>query len=501
MKFFTFFIFMFLVSCASKQKAVRAPSNVTGINIDGIIEWIPNKKSRNAMKEYSGMLGLSSYDSEVHKINSSNRGVAGFNLHLLDKSPCFKKLVTDFYTKVMEQEEIRSRSYSPFSNLLELHSIGLDTNKIVGVKSGWLWDTAMKLSDNSPNISMALIGICGHDDRRQFGIDCTYNPTYCTSELPFEGVKQYDRYAKSYEVYIENLFKNWIPKTSKQVERKQDLLNNSSVYKTPYWYEGALCPMRESSMYVQGSMGEETLLTDQLVDYIASIQAPNLGTKVIPAKYYHVIGSAYLTCSLVRNGMPSFMIRKIHSTMIRTYRMYRVCQRVSELELLNDHLTDMDLNDFLRAAKLSREDKYDCEEKGEAFCKITKAMKVSPGPTLPEEDILSEKYTHLLNSVLATNIFKDDVLKGKKCRKIQHSRKTVNKLKAISIADQISTCSTSSTQCQKAKHILHTWYIDFEWTEAQHKLGTEFAINNCRREEKFIESNLEKRSCEILEQR
>jgi hypothetical protein len=39
----------------------------------------------------------------------------------------------------------------------------------------------------------------------------------------------------------------------------------------------------------------------------------------------------------------------------------------------------------------------------------------------------------------------------------------------------------TSISCKDARRVLSTWEIDFPWTEAQHAVGADFAIRNCKK--------------------
>lgn len=55
--------------------------------------------------------------------------------------------------------------------------------------------------------------------------------------------------------------------------------------------------------------------------------------------------------------------------------------------------------------------------------------------------------------------------------------------------------------CTEAKRILKTWEVDFRWTEAQHRVGAEFAIQHCKKKPPTSRSGDDPsdKTCPILE--
>ena len=309
------------------------------------------------------------------------------------------------------------------------------TTKDVGDKSGWLWDLAMQTSNNNPNLAMTLIGMCGHDD---------------TGQILGHG-------------------------------------NSNRAF---------ICPSASSRMFIQGALGEETLLNPRLIDRIQKTQAPNKEEDFLPAKYYHVMGSAYMTCTLVQEGLPSAMVRKISEISINTYRMQRLCEEKKVF---------MKKTNLKKLAHQITNGSYDkCLEQflGDDGLPNTCSQLIGYALNMSDKDRAKDLVLKKLNVIYARSnankILSHYVTDKKNCSNPVLIGGPMAKLDAVSRRFTNFCSDLSKEECHEAKKVLRTYLIDFKWSEAQHMKGVDFAINNCKKQPGFMESGLEEDACKVL---
>lgn len=475
---------------------------------DSALAMVP-EAIRAKMDEYLIMVGLSSYNSHngITDAGGSNAGIVAYNTKLLAENTCFSSLVESFYLDLAKLDLKAMGDRSSFANVNDINSLA-ETTINTGVSESVIWDFAIKKAGGDPNLAMSLIGVCGHDNTEQLEGD-SYTST-CTMggqcvESKVKGQKaindedKLNEFFKYNRMTVERAMALWKPTTVSQKKYKEESLKYFASASIEDNETG--CPNNSSIMYLQGSLGEETLLSKDLVNEIAKIQAPNKGASVLPGKYYHTIGAAVMTCSLVREGVPSFAIRRIQSTLINTYRMTRLCEQISD-NRGEDYISKMDINEILESAMRVREDKSICvkseeedEDTGEIWynfddtnkdCRFLDRFKEILFEKDIDESILKSKFLRRKAEINASNLFKDKVASIDECSKIQITKSNINKMKEV--AESKATClNITSEDCQSAKDVLKTWWVDFEWSEAQHLKGAEFAINNCKPENDYLE--------------
>lgn len=478
--------------------------------------WLQGK-----LKEYLVMVGIESYvargDHDIIDAGGSNTGIIAYNKNLLEQNSCFRDLVSAFYLDIAKQETKYLSDETSFSSYIGTNDL-LSNTVNTGVPSGWVWDKALKIANGDPNLAMSLVGVCGHDNMSQIEEEetedhCSSNggeETKCETKIISEGQKlirdpKDQATLKKYkELQLKKIFELWNPKSDEQKKYKEELLNEKDLHYNE-------CPSVYSAFYRQGSLGKETLLPESIVKDISNIQAPTAGGSALSAKYYHTIGAAIMTCSLVREGVPGFVIKKIQLTLINTYRMARLCDLQSENQYFEEKTRDTNLDKIIETALVYRKNKSFCVEKifkdgYESFnddipeCKFLEDFQDILQDKDMDQNILRSKFQRKIAESHATNLFLKNITSLEKCQKIQMTNFTINKIKAL--ADSTEPCpNLSQEECKRAKDVLKTWWVDFTWSEAQHLKGAEFAISKCISEPEYLESGLEKKSCAALEAR
>ncbi len=205
---------------------------------------------------------------------------------------------------------------------------------------GWLWNLAMKHSQNNPRVAIELISLCGHDD-----------------------VPQYE-----------------------SLESRHG--------------EKISCPIYLGTMfYVPKALGKDADISDNLKSKITSVQAPTKGMGILPSKSYHIFGSALFSCVMKAEDLSNAEIEASNSLIARAYRVVdlrnrsivgRLYSEKSEFELRADckasrgicpsfwvgNAYDQAREDRFIAAKLSEYDSY-------ALIERWKMIKQAPIVNLP----------------------------------------------------------------------------------------------------------------------
>ena len=329
---------------------------------------------------------------------------------------------------------------------------------------------------------------------------------------PFSDKQQMEQYLIHVKEALFNFLNKWNPTKSKQKKLKKKLTGDKELLEVIMGSadKGMVCPGKFSPFFLQGALGKETLLPEGLVEKITKIQAPTMGSAYLPSKYYHVIGASYAVCSLVRNGVPSFIAKRIQKVGINTYRMFRLCGQLGDKEYKTP-IPKLKFEGFFKLVREFKENPRVCiEEFGKAEIDWDDIFNINKPGCLAiselrgviedsnvDKNILENKYDRYVGEVGASYLFKDEVLGNSECKEVQLTDSKVDKMREVSESD-ITCEGFSGKVCQKAKEVLKTWWVDFKWSEAQHLKGAEFAINNCEKEDNFLSQGLEKKSCEAL---
>jgi hypothetical protein len=393
---------------------------ISNAEISGL-DLLLNPTQRAGIEEYKRAVGI-----EVS--GAQNSGFISYNIDLLESNSCF-----------------RSRSAAMYAELRNMTKTSRYTNNLNSklpqgaFAPGFVWDMAMKHAANDPNLAMALIGVCGHDNTNQFGDD-NFN---------------------------------------------MDIGNASGVYLASS--HGVNCPDRSSPFFSPGSLGAEANITSQLQSRIGELQGNNGDSSFIPSKYYHVMGSAMSSCLLLRKGVPQAMAKTIVSTAVNAYRAGRICQdylahsqyfvhvskghSIDAGPILDDVLSGaIPINENLDFSSLSEEQQTVLND-----LSIKEILRESA-------EIRNQKLERLLSFYNASLLLKKNPNIEKECSNPpKASMSLVNYLKSGE-HKKSNVCPSDwrPARCQQAIHRLDTWAVDFEWTEAQHLAGFEFARKNCK---------------------
>ncbi len=526
---------IFLINVANAQD-----SNGLGLNVESYLKYMP-EKLRNGLKEYKILLGLEKYEGGG---GGSNEGIVSYNNHLLSQNKCFNDLAANFYLDIEKEignphseifkefdkgaDSKKKLSYAEYESKLDEVYLKLRPEKLTNstenndrFKTGWVWDRAVKHAKGNNHLAITLIGICGHDNTSQ--LESNFDQNECREvEEVIDGAKVInfvcpDQIPSSIKITSKkklNFYKEKNKQTYKQrlahARRylndndfeifKQDISENISEDNL---IAGVKCP-DANEFYLQGGLGGETLLNDNLVNKISSIQAPKMGGGVLPSKYYHTIGAAYLSCSLKRGGIPNFMIKKITQIGVNTYRNIRLCEAVEEsIESGGSYPSENDfiskLKNIFNKIKPKNEDEYADLIQDLPYVNLIYKLVDYQTDDLDRVDleILREKYRIYKSRYEAAKMIKKYIIKDGRCNKPLLTESRLRKIRSL-IKSKRKCNGLQAENCQAAKQVLKTWLIDFDWSKAQHLAGANFAIKHCSKQNDYFNKDLESESCKAI---
>ncbi|MDA9189640.1 hypothetical protein N9O57_01530 [bacterium] len=243
------------------------------------------------------------------------------------------------------------------------------------------------------------------------------------------------------------------------------------------------CPNIGSVMYLSKALGENVDIKQSLREKIVKLQAPTKGGAFIPSKNYHIIGSIFLNCSLMEDGVSSGMAKKIENLTVVGYRNLKMQDRLKE---------------SLKSYK-SYEASYEKEKKDELssftkeqlkdFSNYIQARGQDGERVALDRDaaLVYDNLTMSLPGGISTHVTTpfSSLFLNKSPKMLYRNRPSPLK-------------DVSFDRYKKALDKAKTWLVDIEWTKSQHSVGADFAKKHCRRgivDKSFQKECLDALSC------
>jgi hypothetical protein len=185
------------------------------------------------------------------------------------------------------------------------------------------------------------------------------------------------------------------------------------------------CPTRNSVLFLPKSLGEEVDISDDFKKKIVHSQSEgrNDPDSRIPAKYYHIIASAFVGCEMEELGHSPYLTTKMQETTAIGYRSIR-------------------LNAILRSNEFASRASED--ERDAAFLLRNFSLEINGYTT--GNYLTLPSTSSLFNLLILPHPFWSEV------------------------------------RYQKAKRKFESWMIDFSWTREQHRIGSEFGTTTCQKQ-------------------
>lgn len=476
------------------------------IDVDRYTKLIPHKGYRNGLKEYFKSI------NNIH--GGANESIEQANIEFAKKSPCFSEVAYKFYDEVLEED--LSAMKSTFLNMEDDDSklVGRpDLNSVIGsgatknLQPGWLWQKAKSASGNDTNLAMWLVGLCGHDD----GV----------SEMPnIKNVKnRFDLVANRLRIITEHQKKvrNELTKYTSSDPRSKRLLNFIQYLedlKNDENLDEIRCP--KLVMHTPQSLGEQVDISDELKRQIIHIQGPQLGGNTLPAKYYHIMGAAFLICKAKQKGLANFgpFLERAAARGYRGQRMCEVLRNITAREnafMVSNNINDSEKHWINKIVSIHKSgicsgddvnyyEINECKEIMEVFGSNHIFNRGSSGSKYVE------KYVKRFRAKIdAAKLWSKWYPKlkiqglGEFCiNKHQDRPNSGFDYGVISYLRHGNNCANkwNEKRCNEALQIMDEWEVDFLWTENQHEIGAKFGEENCSKLTSFEE--IEVRSCDAL---
>ncbi|MBX2988965.1 MAG: hypothetical protein KF802_13835 [Bdellovibrionaceae bacterium] len=445
------------------------------------------------------------YQGDEKTVFIENKGMRATNEQRLAASPCLSALAVRFYQD-LNQNHLSSQRPA----LKEVAGQGERRH----LKPGWLWDKAIDLTRGNPRLAMALINICLNDDI----------PNATKKIFVRMDRDEASRIKKTYAEYGSEQNKKTDPKWSMlTMDRYLSYLKEFKESETPGQFDvpvDLICPERKNEAFVPGSLSLNTDLPEEVKKTIIDLQSLEPAAAPLPAKSYHVYGSAALGCALSNCGLNETEIRSIHDKMAMVYRGIRLCAHTKEVNQLRKDLEKAGLKrqttgqreKFLQTltSLKTQSDFFDLlpGRKMEGYFALTSDITQSQKNWRDNAPERKKAILRLLTLMDAGqmyedgNLFKDGALPCVFATYTGPQLQGEETLKG-SFFDRAlygNGCRQkgwSQQRCDEAAKLLQTWEVDELWTRAQHIRGGLFGFQKCKASQ-TEEKDFEKLSCALI---
>lgn len=463
------------------------------------LNLIPDKNLRGT---------LSSYLAEVSQIHSgANESLEVGNQKMLDENPCLAEIATDFYLDLMTEDLKRIKAQSERPNRPLNGRIALDEEAGKGFwkdhHPGFLWSRLMDMTDDSPNLAMAIIKMCGHDD----GI---YKRPYLSSDhRTFHRLKQ--RQVRMLEFFE----RSWQDSSSGMTEFLGEIRKSDRVE--------FIC-MPSSALYLPKSFGFDLDIDEKLKAKIGRVQAPNKGLPALPAKYYHLLAGAFTGCRFKEETGYSFVGSNIARAGAKFYRAktldVKLRTQLPEDLKAWDSITPHYFSDekIRHLVSLRKETDISKHKSSSQLDLYLKNLLFSPEYDKFDKMSIEDWRQYIWKKVswrdaakLWKKWYKKTSLPGvgevwlpNRARRPEFDDTRVwnSSLPSYSsprVTEPECEENWSRDRCLDAIAVMDTWEVDFEWSQNAHWVGARFGERNCRRLEP--NESLETLACSVLAKR
>lgn len=393
---------------------------------------LPGKMSC-ASNEYLSILRLDAYTSDS-AVGGSNAGFVKMMKEKYSNSKCFRVALDKFYQDVDSADgQTLQRRQLLTSQQVPAFNTSVESMNNPAYQPGWLFDLAMRRSSNDPQMALALIAYCGHDDVRQ--------------------------------------------------------TDESEVGTT------VECPGKDSLMFFAGSLFSQGKDQRPIAGQMA-LESSRGVDQLTPTKYYHLMMGAYVGCRLVEKcGLSELEASQFERKAALIYRAFRLISEKRKLSSQHGEAFTRYLNDLSKgripegkrpfdvlvdhladAMKKRRPNPESNESKGTTFESKIRERAVKDAErlltlNLVQEGLLKNSLS-LLGEVQLKEI-KMDVEFGKRSAPYDF-------VSAGSAGVKNSCGKISPDRCEVLLKNLKSINADLVWTANQHSMGAKFGAEKCK---------------------
>lgn len=479
----------------------NAPSVANASGMAGFFaNYYPTAGGRAGVGKYLSIVQPQSYTSD-HSVGTSNTGIAAWFDKELTGNACVQRRAIDFYTAVGQLTE---RIQSPTSGL----SRNVQSESQGRLSPGWLWKLALRSSGGDSGLALLLIGMCGHDDHAQGGMNDSSFTFRDDSEAARTAITaKLDRYGE-----IRTNLQSQIRQPTVQskallanIDREVGALRRAHAFTT------LSCPTRPSIFFASESLGKGVDISDVLKNEIQTTQNPD-GVLDLPSKSYHVYTGAFLTCQMIEAGMGARNARAVAAEGAKIYRGIRLCETLTDATIGWSPDGYRAPEDFLLSADLTKK----CSDRkfsqaNSGLCSFSDQA-IFYRKTIRDPNELRRKISGLVSTADASVLYRrwyfggisqnfgghfactDTQLAGPKNLLAPQTDGDADNT-GFELFAPYKPRSWSNARYEAAKRKLATWMIDSKWTVAQHAAGADFAAKNCK--PRPANETLEQAACRI----
>lgn len=372
-------------------------------------------------KDFLAIVRPGAYSAFAENAQLGNAGLDQFINDKL-KDPVFASQVKSFYTDV--DSYLRESGSKPWANAgsssapnLELPSLfqTAGDSDHAKLQPGWLWKLALKDAQGDPNRAIGFIGVCGTDDTLQ-----SINQA-CPSGNAQDGPASADA-----DFYLpQSLGKNIdiSPSLKKRILRRK---------------AAAACDSTDPA-------------------------------QCLPAKYYHIYGSAFVACELIQRGHNPALVTEVSELAGWYYRVLWLSNLAQQDPAATPEKTAHGWLDSLR----------EIVDFGKPLACSATVPEPEPEPPLGADSENEQVQRDALQLMRQWTLSRDF---GSQLGQLYTDIPTspVAKIDALTGVELGRPAGWSKDRFKKAFAKFRSIMTDFAWTAEQHRIGAEFAAKVCK---------------------
>ncbi len=454
--------------------------------------------------------------SSAESVENANSGLDDYSNHLLGSSPALKTEAAEFY------QAAKTLVYDPKlahgNYLVEHPQIGQSSGDAdhASLKPGWLWNLALHYSHGNANRAMELIGICGNDDTLQGSFYVTLTPqeqeaayeerksvldevitrlqvklksdrspnfTFSFCEFNPEPVDVLNNIVYPDLSTLENLSnceeKKKIPQLILGLESYRDQLTPESLKKSRM-----SCPsggvdtgQRYANFFLPKSLGAKVDISDAMrnrIDRTSDLRCSRSSTdpsSCIPAKYYHVLGSAFVACELISRGYDPHLVTELSKAAAWYYRVLTLSDTA---DWADSGATESNFGEELGKVAQGWVESLE-EVRNFTKPKNDCPMPGATAPIQPTRAALSDALELMRFWSISGNF-------GANLGEV-YTNLMLNPLASADLNwnwELSRPAHWTNARFKRAEAEVRSILTDFDWTIEQHKVGAEFAAQVCK---------------------
>ncbi len=511
-----------------------------------IISKLPDKNLQNGLNEYLKVVKPEAYQTD--DVGGANEGISKYFEDKFNQNKCFQDAAVNFYTDVAttlkKHNKCESQNQQKNENSekcltcvslppkFETSSYGCTAkrpslNDQVGrgsmsyLDEGWIMRLALKHSKGNPEAALDLIGMCGHDDTEQ-GEFMYFDSSEKALTKNYEQVESLKQHKKMLDTELKKAFKTFDTDQNMTYHLSQQAAFTAqqitSISGSPGRNETLSCPPQASDYYAPGSLSHAADIPSHLKEKIKTVQGNGDKSTFLPAKHYHVYGSALLGCKMAQNGIKPEHAVTIQKNAARFYRGLRMCNsskddlkfrdkvkkflQVTDFENTNEIETKLlqtweefnngELNCIstphfmlLKTTKKKKSDQ-DKDSTAQIKCEILESIGIYELDK-SEKSVVIKKISNALGRMDAAKLYDEWYIGGESVAGINtpctdHRNKGPSDLMNPNegfMGKLFKPNGWTKERYEVATKRLATWDVDFEWTVAQHEAGSQYGAKLC----------------------